>query len=502
MLRVQPTPSRKGTIHDTSYDLHINPCDLSACRVDAGHHALVGAGEKPSVAPGKFIPTFAVKYGGTRGWPPVEEAARFDLLDVSAAVSHSKVHASKHGNTWQTLKHLNPHIVILLYQNGPCMYNTSLWGRLGQGWDWIKQQHGIGSADRWTAVGLRNGGYLQRKPYPVERLMHLGNRNWQEFWVRETYSKFWSGEAPMGEGADGIFADNTRYALPPGWHVEGDPDREDVPRDDSGDSPYRPEAYKADMKHFFTWAIPWLEERGVKLVPNFGNMVREPETWEELDREARPAFAAMEEGAFVHPWGRLGQQGNFVFWPEKQWLNQINAMRGLEHVRALMNVHGPVISDANGIRRMDAADASGNRAWDVLWYATASFLQGYDTARQNAYINFTVWGYSRFYWLDEFDPEYLHLGHARGESRRVDGVEGHVYLREFDDGWAVVNPTKTDARDIPVPGGGKARVLDHDTFKQPDQQPLVEQCDLSSHRGVILLKPGKLAGNQDNAPVE
>ena len=464
--------------------------------------ALVAAGENPSVAPGKFIPTFAVKYGGTRGWPPAEEAARFDLLDVSAAVSHSKVHASKHGNTWQTLKHLNPHIVVLLYQNGPCMYNTASWGQLGQGWDWIKQQHGIGSADRWTAVGLRNGGYLQRKPYPVERLMHLGNRNWQEFWVHQTYSKFWSGEAPMGEGADGIFADNTRYALPPGWHVEDEPGREDVPRDNSGDGPYRPEVYKADMKHFFTWAIPWCEERGVKLVPNFGNMVREPETWEELDREPHPPFAAMEEGAFVHPWGTLGRQGNFVFWPEKQWLNQVIAMRGLKHVRALMNVHGPAISDANDIRRMDAADASGNRAWDVLWYAIASFLQGYDTARQNAYMNFTVWGYSRFYWLDEFDPEYLHLGHARGESRRVDGVEGHVYLREFDDGWAVVNPTKTDARGIPVPGGERARVLDHDTFKQPDQQPLVEQCDLSSHRGAILLKPGKLAGSQDNAPVE
>ena len=40
--------------------------------------------ERPEpVAPGKFIPTFAVKYGGTPGWPPVEEAARFDLLDVS-----------------------------------------------------------------------------------------------------------------------------------------------------------------------------------------------------------------------------------------------------------------------------------------------------------------------------------------------------------------------------------------------------------------------------------
>jgi len=67
--------------------------------------------EQPeSIAPSKFIPTFAVKYGGTPGWPSRQEAARFDLLDVSASVRHSRVFASEHGNTWQTLKHLNPHI--------------------------------------------------------------------------------------------------------------------------------------------------------------------------------------------------------------------------------------------------------------------------------------------------------------------------------------------------------------------------------------------------------
>ena len=109
--------------------------------------------------------------GGTSGWPTREEAARFDLLDVSASVGHSRVFASEHGNTWQTLKRLNPHILVLLYQNGPCMYNTAAWGRLGEGWEWIKAEHGIGSADRWAALGARHGGYLQHKPYPNERLM-------------------------------------------------------------------------------------------------------------------------------------------------------------------------------------------------------------------------------------------------------------------------------------------------------------------------------------------
>jgi hypothetical protein len=252
------------------------------------------------------------------------------------------------------------------------------------------------------------------------------------------------------------------------------------------------------MKQFYALAVPRFEERGVKLVANFGNMARAPQVWEELDNEPHPPFAAMEEGAFVHPWGTLGRQGNFVYWSEKEWLNQVDTMRNLKHVRALMNVHGPVVSDATDIRRMDASDAAGNRAWDVLWYAMTSFLQGIDDGRQNAYMNFTVWGYTRFYWLDEFDPQYLHLGRAQGPFRRVEGVDGYVYLREFDDGWAVVNPTKSDVLAIPVPGGGTARALDHDTFRQADVQPLVDRFDLPTHQGAILLKPGKMIGNQDN----
>src|SRR3954452_23629137 len=112
----------------------------------------------------------------------------------------------------------------------------------------------------------------------------------------------------------------------------------------------------------------------------------------------------------MHPWGRPG----FNFRSEEQWLQQVATLRGLQHVRALMNIHGNVISDAQDLTRMDARDANGNRAWDVLWYALTSFLQGFDDVRQNAYLNFTVWGYSRFFWLKEFDPRFLHLGKARG----------------------------------------------------------------------------------------
>lgn len=182
-----------------------------------------------------------------------------------------------------------------------------------------------------------------------------------------------------GAGADGIFADNTRYSLPRGWHLEGEPDKADLPAEYYRNGGYQADLWKADMKGFFARAIPWLAERGKKLVPNFGGMAREPEEWQELAPEPHVPFAAMEEGAFVHAWGKLGAQGNFVFHSEERWLKQVNVMRALKKVRALMNVHGPT-----------------------------------------------------------------------------------------------------------------------SISEQADQQPLVDRFDLPVHRGVILLKPGKLAGDRDN----
>src|SRR5262249_52332509 len=144
---------------------------MSALLLLTAHPA---AGEGP-MAPGKFIPTYAVKYSNTQGWPPLAEAAHFDLLDVSSGTAHARLYANAEGNTWQRLKRLNPHMVIVQYEIGPGEYNTASWGALGDGWEWLKQHHGIGSADRWIATGARYDEYLQAAPYPNERLMILAN---------------------------------------------------------------------------------------------------------------------------------------------------------------------------------------------------------------------------------------------------------------------------------------------------------------------------------------
>lgn len=453
--------------------------------------------DEGSIAPGKFIPTYAIKYGGAQGWPPLEEAAKFDLLDVSAGNEHAKVYASQEGNTWQRLKRLNPHLVIIQYELGPGEYNTASWGSLGDGWEWIKQHHGIGSVDRWIATGAQYGEYLEAKPYANERLMVIGNPNWQRYWLEGVYAKLWTKPGKLGVGVDGIFADNTRYAMIwlGNWLREGHRDQPDVPADYYRDGKHVPDLWKQGTQRFLAQAVPWLAVRGKKLVPNFVDIVNHPDDWADLDSQPNPVFAAMDEGSFVHPWG--GSKG-FNYRTEAQWLLQVRTMRALKHVRALMNVHGNVRSPAQDITRMDAADANGNRAWDVLWYALTSFLQGYNDVRPNAYMNFTVWQYSRFFWFKEFDPQHLHLGKARGEMRRVEGEQGHAYLREFDDGWVVTNPATANARGLAVPAG-QARVLTHDTFEQAETQMLVTRFDLPSHRGIVLLKQGRKIGNEDSA---
>ncbi len=452
------------------------------------------AKEKDGPAPEKFIPSFGIWYGPVKGWQ-LEEVAKFDFIVTGAA----KRYASPDGKTWQILKRINPHLIVVLYQMGPGEYDTARGSisSLGEGWDWLKAHHGIGSADRWTAVGTTYGEYLQISQYPAERLMFPGNPNWQQYWLDETYAKFWDRPPKPGEGADGIFADNTQYTICFGetWFREGHPDQRDLSRDYYRDGKFLADLWQKHINQFLNRVTPRLGERGIKLVLNFCHMGSHPEYWDTLDALPHPPFAAMEEGAFFHPWGKKNE---FSFLPEQAWLNQVETMHRMKNVRMLMTLHGPVISNQQDVSRMDASDAAGRRAWDVFWYGLTSFLMGYNDEQRNAYVNFCVWDhYAGLHWFDEFDPKHLHLGGARGAHRRTDGVEGYVYLREFEDGWVAANPTEKEARGVPVPAG-RARVLTHDTFQRADAAPLVERFDLPAHRGVILLKHGRSAGNADN----
>jgi hypothetical protein len=469
----------------------------------AGVQALAGAsrGDAAPVqqAPGatskgasvaKFIPSFAVCYSDAAGARPPEETARFDMLVASFGHHSARAWGRDGGNSWETLKRLNPAMTVAIYAMGPGEYNTASWGQIGEGWDWLAANHGKGSADCWVALGQKSGGYLRAGPYANERLMDLGNTNWRRYWIRAVLDDYWGGRKAIDcRGADAVFIDNTQYQMiwTGQWLMEGRPDRPDEPATTGPGHHALKDHWREDVNRFLAEAMPAFRARGLKVVLNFGYMGQHPEYWSELDALPDAPFAAMEEGGFVCPWG--GDQRSFKSY---DWEKRVEALRGMHKVKVLMNNHaGPFAGE--GLARMDTPDANGTTGWDALWFSLASFLLGYDDVSHNAFLSFTVWGYREYHWFDEFDPAYLHLGRARGNYIR----SGKAFLREFDDGWVAVNPGKEQHTSLKVPGG-RARVLDHRNFKAWRDAPLVDTFDLPPMRGVVLLREGRAAGNTDN----
>jgi hypothetical protein len=375
---------------------------------------------------------------------------------------------------------------------GPSEYNTAEWGLMGEGWEWMKQYHGIGSSDRWIATGAKFADYLEAAPYANERLMVLGNRHWQEYFLKTVYDDYWGGGKGVDcRGVDGIFSDNTTFRVmwQGEWFREGHRGDKDDPVDYYRDGQYLNDAWHADVAAFLKKAVPWFASKGLKYTLNFGDMGPHPEYWRELDSLPAPPSAVMEEGGFVCPWGDAST--TFHTW---DWETKVRTMRSLRHVHVLMNCFGEPTGIPQGIEAMALPDASGMTGWDALWFSLTSFLQGFDDVRRNGYMSFTIWPYTGpYYWFDEFDPRYLHLGKAVGESRKI----GPVYLREFQDGWVVTNPSTENATEIVVPHG-RARVIDHGSLKTPEAVDLVTHFDLPAHRGIILLKEGRQIGNGDN----
>ncbi|MCD6498759.1 MAG: hypothetical protein J7M25_10745 [Deltaproteobacteria bacterium] len=121
----------------------------------------------------------------------------------------------------------------------------------------MKANHGPDSgADRWTASGYVYD-YLSNDFYPNERLMDLGNADWQNYWYETLMDDLWGGAKGQDHtGSDGIFADNTGYHViwSDHWFDEnypGDSDCSDEPQDYYHDGAYDDDAWKADMNAFF-----------------------------------------------------------------------------------------------------------------------------------------------------------------------------------------------------------------------------------------------------------
>jgi hypothetical protein len=209
---------------------------------------------------------------------------------------------------------------------------------------------------------------------------------------------------------------------------------------------------------------------------------------------ANPPHAAMHEGAFV---SGFGSGGNYNVHDFSTKLNNWIAL-GTDLPVVALNFGNSSGISGSGISKMDTAtthNGSGEiTGWEALWFSISGFLMGMNADRTNGYMNWTSWHYSEYYWLDEFDPAFIHLGDPVGAYTTQSGV----YFREYTDGWAVANPTANHITGLSVPNGSSARVINHGNFKNASSAALVTSFNLNSHHGVILLKSDKSITNSDN----
>lgn len=441
----------------------------------------------PSSSPpplSQFVQTAAVLYGNfavaqPEGCFPLDLGAKFDLVDTSLSNAHRW--CGRPANPFLELKRRNPRMTVVLYHMGLNSYKVG--SDLGPGWDWLRTNHGRDSPDRWTNLGVETGEYLVHINYPVERAMILGNRNWQQAWVTWTLEHL---DQPGAQGADGIFADvmsyhvggTDRWCPESRWRSTGDGrgtcERTDLPSAyyDPNTGRYNHDLYRQHYREFLDMAIPQYRSRGRRFSMN---------VWA-LDHPGQAPLYNSYGDLIV-----MVERG-FVWWDyynrdqiTPYWLRTLDAIRNATGYKVLV-VNGV---DGDASRNMDALYGY-NTGWQWLWFSLMSYLLGYNPQTRNAYFHFVVFdnlAYNHAMWFDEYDPRYLHLGRPLAPAYQTGSG---AWLREFERGWAAVNPTDNNV-EVLVPQG-RARVLDHDNFKTPEAAQPVDRVTLPRHRWVVLLR--------------
>jgi hypothetical protein len=442
--------------------------------------------------PDKWIRVaFKLGRGVSDDLPPVEEAARFDLL--VAPPDQSMLWAGDAGSTWAELRALNPSMRLFVAMENPGNYSTS--ESIGDGWDWITDNHGVGAEDRWAAVGVNNpNDYLR---WSNEYAMSLESPGWRAYFLDGVLAHL--GEE-LGENGlssvDGVFfMAEAGYEYPHGadWEVEVMPGvfETDYPSDYHDGMAYDVPSYQQDLDTFLDEAIVFFETSDPPLEVAIGfSGLQESEYWLPLEDRARPVSFAGSFTGILQQWGGPYNVTNFR--------NKIDVIQSLDNIGLLHANEGRADQiPGEGLAKMDAVatTAPGEGAtemtgWEALWFALCAHMVVIDTSRSDLYFWFSIWGEAEFHWFDEYDPEILHLGEPLGTDFELEGAT----LREFEDGWVAVNGTLADLTAIPVPEGS-ARVITHESLLDPQSQPLVTSFDLPLHRGVILLRDGAELGS-------
>jgi len=445
---------------------------------------LIGAGSQSVTArfeyrTDKFLPTMVVKYGSPNsGVQSAATTARFDLLLTTT--NHNQVWSTDTLNSWHMLKSLNPDMVILLETFSPNFYDTNDWHSIGLGWDWMKANHGIGSVDRWIEVGETTGDYLTVQGSSTTYAMRLGSEAWRTYWHTSHYDGLWGGMAPQA-GADGLYA----YDIgchPGNWYTEGT-STPDLRADYTSVTGHNSAAWEQDMKQLYAEVIPALGSKGLVLTTG----VESTSCFETIDNLPVPPFGM--SCAFTTLYG----EGSYTI---GAWSDEVARLRDVKNMVMLCN-NPNTVATGSGLAKMDVVATAGNMGpttgWQALWFGMTSFLLAMNSERSNGFFGFSVWENAYYHFFDEFDAKHLHLGDPQGPAVQV----GLLHLREYTDGWVVVNPSDEAVSGGEVPSG-RVRVLNHENLLTTESASLVTSFDLGAFRGAILLKEGRQAGDEDN----
>jgi chitodextrinase len=434
----------------------------------------------------KFIPTFLVYYGGgpTLTAADAPKLAKFDLIDIDR-FRYNQIG----GNTWLSIKALNPEVQIYLYEMGPESTNymdgaqpVSL-NNLGR-YD-VSRGHSMGALNGnnsalflLNASGQRihNVAYSNVSQNRYWHLMDFGSPDYQQYWIESAKADVF--DQPWA--ADGLFVDNCLTFSAAGGY--------------SATSAKYPTnaAWSAAMNAFTNGITAGAHAHGQKLWCNKGDTTTADGSaaWLALDDGASPPDVLLEEGAFAVKWGN----GVTQFFPEANWKRQVDTMGAMRTTSVAMLAHTKLFEGQSGTDNWGQPVSFGQ----TLWYALGSFLLGKNDALGNSYFTFVDGSsYNKVLWFEEYDR--IDLGRALG-AYQVASIGGvNLYWREFERGYVYVNPTTSNIASIPLPQPGRALVRET-LATLAELLPIVTTIPLKGHHAAFVLKTTETPATDTQAP--
>jgi hypothetical protein len=372
----------------------------------------------------KFIPTFAVYYGGGPTLVAADAAkfAKFDLI-----IMDRFRYFELSPNTWAAIKAINPNVQIYLYEMGSeapsYLDGVAQLFLNGLGRYNVSRGHPMGSLsgdhpELFLLDSLGNRIYNVNFSNPAAdqywHLMDFGAAAYQSYWLTAVKADI----VDQPWIADGVHADNCTalnfgpYSAVPSTYPDS-------------------AAWNAAMNSFASAITAGMRGVGQKLSCNRGETrgLQGSAAWRALDASADPPDVLGEEGAFAVGWGPWAVH----FYQESEWKRSIDTMGAIRNSKVAMLSHTQLAEDQVG------TDNYGKPVtfWQTLWYSLGSFLLSKNDDLGNAHFMFHGPGaYSKIWWFEEYDK--IDLGKAMITTR----IEQTAPSITYTAGWVKDNASR------------------------------------------------------------